>query len=379
MHMDITEADGEQGALVAQSSQNAVPETYPKATGERKAKPIMGTAARRRFKKALESGLTREEAIIKAKSGTVEPKGTHKRSYKEVLESVKMGITPKNLSERPLTEDEMTRIRETIVSEVEEKEEDGIYPEFEKCVAKAGWLLLHCSNEVTAKWVTANFAKIQKKCGLEVELVDQDNLPKSYIINGWFPVKPEMETQRILRKIAKQCPVPAQTWTLISRETDTKGKTPLEHLVLGVDEASWKALEQRQGLISFELTKVRLQLGKKRNSAAIEAEAKTAPSEEEAGPSKKRTLEAQATTNPTAKAQESTAQGKTEQTKVLKTTEKPGPAAKLETGKPKKTPGPSTPKAGEKQEGVKRNTRTGARATLKQNLITTSLRRTNDK
>lgn len=71
-------------------------------------------------------------------------------------------------------------------------------------------------------------------------------------------------------KISKQCPVPATTWAVFSRETVKQNGSSHEHLTIGVDEGSFRILSKRNGIIPFELTKVKLQLGRKRNHEAMD-------------------------------------------------------------------------------------------------------------
>lgn len=355
----------------------------------------MDGPTKRRFKKALSKGLTREAALAAAqvapeenrgnvatsKDNPTKPKhvaprpapGRPKPTYSQALSCIKLGITPVDPVKNPLSPEEMETVKKALKKELRENEDAEKHPEFEAITFKAGWITVTCSNEDTAVWLKARFDKVKVTSGLDIILVEQDKFPKTFIINGFFGSSGDETNGDILSYIGNQNKgLSAKTWTVISRTKEGH----LDHLVMGIDEVSWKALSALGGKIAYQFGHMRLNLGKKRNAVAL-GQADPAPTAEEPakGPPAERALTLHSAEK---KRKVDPKQGRPSQG----SSPTPGPS----TQGPKKAPTATRPsgkpdggkKAAKSKEGSpsgRRQTRQGARANSRQTLITASYRK----
>lgn len=168
----------------------------------------MDGPTKRRFKKALAQGLTRGAALAAAqvapegnrgiastskdnskKPKHVVPKPAHgrpKSMYSQALSCIKLGITPVDPVQNPLSPEEMETVKKALKKELRENEDAEKQPEFEAITFKANWITVTCSNEETAAWLRARFNKVKANSGLDIILVKQDKFPKTFIVNGFF-------------------------------------------------------------------------------------------------------------------------------------------------------------------------------------------------
>lgn len=232
----------------------------------------MSTAMKKRYNRAIQKGLTREEALKEAMPGAKSAPAVArnpfaiKATYSQVLAGVKLGIVSDDNKKGQLTSADLNIIKSAILEELKENEGVERQPEFESIAFKAGWMTVYCSNESTAEWVRLKFGGIKDKSGLKIALVEQSEFPKTYVVNGYFGDSAGDKSEDILAFIQSQNNLPAKQWTVIQRESEGR----VEHLVLGLDEPSYKALEEKGGRIAYKFGHVRMMLGKKRNAEALQ-------------------------------------------------------------------------------------------------------------
>lgn len=346
------------------------------------------TAHRKRYNKAIKEGLTREEALKKAKEGAAsastiaaEAKATTaKPSYSQVLSGVKLGVISDDPAKKQLSGEDLAAIKKAILEEM--MENDGVerQPEFESINFKAGWLTTSCTNESTAKWVRDKFEGVKARCGLKIALVEQNEFPKTCVVNGYFGDSSSDKNESILALIQSQNNLPAKQWSVITRSTEGK----MEHLVLGLDEPSYKALEEKGGRIAYKFGHIRMMLSKKRNADVLktdsgEAKAKPVGEEQTKEPAKK----------PKVVAAKPASVGPAKQP-VKPKSAPPGPS-KVQTAKPtgqtpvqKSQTGAKPEKATAKKVPVEkasspRRLRKGPRSNLRQGCIRDAFNKNNDK
>ena len=340
----------------------------------------MGTAARKRFKRAMEQGLSREAALKAA----LEQKGANpastgdKPSYSKVLTSQRLGVVPEEPSQK-IAEAELTVVKKAILKAVLENKDEAVRPEFEGMALRNGWIAITCTNEATSGWLKRAFPEIKAACDLKIKLVEPEDFPKSFIINGYFAESQAESNANILGYIAAQNPLKATSWAVVSRVTE--GKT--EHLVLGVDEESYRTLTDLGGRIAYMMGHTRLALGKKRNNATESSQVPKKPKVDE-----KPTRAAQepvastsGTKVPPVKrhagstvAKRLTQQGAVKSVptpKVGTSGKKTAPPAVAAAARPKKSPPAQSPTIAERVQN-----RRGSRAARKQGLITASFKKT---
>lgn len=223
---------------------------------------FMDAPTKRKFKKALEQGLSREAALVAAGADSGEggnakttkvsttiskplykgPKPTYGRpkpTYSQARSCTKLGITSVDPDNKPLSSEDLVTIKKAILKEVRDNEDVERHPEFETTTTKAGWMTITCSNEETVEWLKAKFSNVQATCGLDISLVDKDKRPRTYFVNGYFGSSANETNEGILAYIASQNrKLPAKSWNVISRTKEGQ----MDHLVFGMDVGSWQAL-----------------------------------------------------------------------------------------------------------------------------------------
>lgn len=360
---------------------------------------FMDGPTKRRFKMALKQGLSREAALAAAqtapeenrgntdrnKGSTNKPKdvapkptkGRPKPTYSQALSCIKLGITPVDPVKSPMSSEEMEIVKKAIKKELREKDDAEKHPEFEAMSFKSGWMIITCSNEDTAVWLRARFDKVKATSGLDITLVEQDKFPKTYIVNGFFGSSEDETNEDMLTYIGNQNKgLPAKSWQVISRTREGQ----MDHLVLGMDQESWKMLDAVGGKIAYLFGHMRLNLGRKRNAMALgqaDSEPTTektakAPPAQRATPlhseEKKRRVDPKqglpsgGSPKPGPSTQARNTQERKQAQPVAKPSEKP-------------TKGKKKAKSEDGSPSGRRQTRQGARANSRQTLITASYRK----
>lgn len=169
------------------------------------------SAEKRRFRKAIADGLTREQALkfaqdppprttkralsdekafpvgkkpkpdtCAAKPKTVNP------TYSSVVGTVKLGFVPNDLSLNPLTTEQMALLQEAII-DITNDLGDDVRPEFEGCFPRTGWFMVACSNRKTADFLIRNIQAMKDISKMEFNIVEESMFPRSHFVRGYFP------------------------------------------------------------------------------------------------------------------------------------------------------------------------------------------------
>ena len=337
----------------------------------------LSSAEKRRFKKALANGLSREKALETAKmnppskteskrtrSEDESPETTKKRprttlrtpakpTFSQAVSSVRLGLVSTDMANRPINAEQMVRLQEAVIDVAIEHAGGSVRPEFEGCIPRTGWLLLVCTNAPTANWVRSNFEHIRKKSALDINLVEEGQFPRTHVVRGYFPQSLSLTSEKVLATIAAQNPLSTEQWKVVQRMTHGQ----LLHLVIAIDNTSIKKLVELKGRIAYRFGHIKLILKgptSKDRVVGDQEERETGsvdPTTSICNDDEKQAGEEMATPAPgpsTSRASEQTREGAPKQ-KVLPRTERPNPArastgtASADKGKGTKETGPTLP------------------------------------
>ncbi|TDG44857.1 hypothetical protein AWZ03_008665 [Drosophila navojoa] len=154
----------------------------------------------------------------------------------------------------PLTEKQMGRLQEAIL-DVTVNNKTNLRPQYDDCIPQSEWLLLVCANKKTANWIKDHFNLIRKRCRLEIDLLEENQIPR-HIIEGHFPNSAHLPDDKVLALINAQNPIQTQQWRILRRSAN--GSTL--HLSIAIDGNSKQTLAARGGNICFCFGRICLNL-----------------------------------------------------------------------------------------------------------------------
>ncbi|XP_034475425.1 uncharacterized protein LOC117782515 [Drosophila innubila] len=157
---------------------------------------------------------------------------------------VRLGFTAADRT-RPLTAEQMTKLKEAILKTTLTCVTEGVRPQFEACGEQSDWCLLTCSNYSAAEWVRHNIDHIKDYCSLDIELLEEHQFPLSFLIKGNFPNSLEYQNEMILGYISAQNDVCTRQWKVVNRTAIHE----ILQLEIMIDNASLLALRK----ISFKI------------------------------------------------------------------------------------------------------------------------------
>lgn len=108
--------------------------------------------------------------------------------YSEVLNSVKVGIVPKDYPNVELSTQQLQLTRKAILTKVAQQRKEKVKPKFGHCSFRTGYLVLVCKNQETADWLKNIVCTITVLGGIELIALDEKNIPRPETIIGFFPV-----------------------------------------------------------------------------------------------------------------------------------------------------------------------------------------------
>ncbi|XP_061392693.1 uncharacterized protein LOC133328154 [Musca vetustissima] len=245
------------------------PEPSPQDTAKQEPHFVkLNTAEKRRFKKALAEGLSRKEALERAKKPE-ERKYPLKRNFtaerysresikKSRLESctINMGLMPRDLYQNPFTTEDLDRLQEAIIDAAIETGCE-IKPQFKGCHPRRGWLMVSCSNANTAEWLQMNVDIIKSKSDLDLQIIEEADFPQTYYVHGTFPNSQGLANFKILGTIEAQNQLKATSWRVLQRKWSEGSNVELS---LAVDKKSWQELRKIKGHIAYRFGHIHLKL-----------------------------------------------------------------------------------------------------------------------
>lgn len=142
-------------------------------------------------------------------------------------------------------------------------------PRFSGVNLRGGFLLASCADQATKDWLV----RVVEKCvpweGAKLSTCDAKDVPKPVRTLVWIP-GPAQEPEKTLKCLRMQNPgLQTNTWTVVDTKPDPKG----QQLVLLMDEASWKRIEDLQCKPYLNLTRVLFKaLGRKKGGEQMEVD-----------------------------------------------------------------------------------------------------------
>ncbi|XP_065081792.1 uncharacterized protein LOC135704249 [Ochlerotatus camptorhynchus] len=255
-------------------------------------KPKLSGAKKKRFKKLLLSGHGREEAlsmvllppnvstpkrprninssnnsdgkpIPKKQKGQVHT-SVNKRmenirqeqsvgqnpTYSDVAKWVRVGIMPKNYPQIQLTMEQMYVVQEAILQKVTQQRRESFKPKFINCWQRTGHLVINCQDTETADWLDSVVPMLTPWEGVELTVIDADDIPRLDVMIGFFPqsVNDDNDTIRVFIE-SQNDGLSTNKWRIIQRNTLYE-----KHVewFFTVDEASMQHFKACNFLINFK-------------------------------------------------------------------------------------------------------------------------------
>lgn len=284
------------------------PDGSPKEAKEKKGKKLSG-AGQKRFKRLLESGLSREEAFRLAQTpqqppdqskrsrnsdlngsnssgnprppkmprqshgnqqpltknsaqqridalrseNSGKPKGTEDKinpSYKEVVSGVKLGILPKGYPNSELTTEQLMATQKSIIAKVAGQRKEALKPKFGHCAFKSGYLVIVCKNQETADWLSNIIPTLKPWDGAELTVVDAKDIPRPEILIGFFPWSAEDNNEEILALLESQNDgLVVDAWRILQRNIINQQHV---ELIFTVDGVSMNSIKDSEFVLDFK-------------------------------------------------------------------------------------------------------------------------------
>lgn len=188
-----------------------------------------------------------EASTIKASTST---SASHKPSYRDVLNSIKIGILPSSYPNAELTTQQIFATQKAILTKVAEQRKDKIKPKFGNCLFRSGHMIIMCKNQETVTWLKAIIPSIKPWEEASLIAVDENDIPQPEIFVGFFPVSVDDSNEDILAFVESQNEgLNVDAWRILKRHTVKQNHV---ELILTVDAASMKTLEHCEYTIDYK-------------------------------------------------------------------------------------------------------------------------------
>lgn len=199
-----------------------------------------------------------EDARAESSSGGPPPqrKTPSSISFKQALEGKKVGILHSKYPDVNLTTDQLKAVQEAILGKIlEAAEVEGTTkPKFLGTTFKAGWLNVNCADEATAQWLISTAKDLKPWDDAQLTAVEEKDLPKSSIINAFFPNSKEDKNEVILKLIKGQnSGLNTSEWRVLKRKDEGSGAL----LTLSIDFPSFEILKKSDFKIDFKFGQIK--------------------------------------------------------------------------------------------------------------------------
>ncbi|XP_058831709.1 uncharacterized protein LOC131690161 [Topomyia yanbarensis] len=175
------------------------------------------------------------------------------------IPSIAIGVVPYDYPSQLLDIEEARQIRSAVLKEmVAQRATNPIKPQFTRnAILRTGWMVFHCADEGTAKWIE----ELDYWGTVNCNAVRESDIPSGLSVVGSFPQSAEDTTEFILGMIEAQNDLPSSKWKLLNRNNG--GDVAI--LTLEVDNFSWQKLEEKKFEITFKYGQLHFKPGGKRN------------------------------------------------------------------------------------------------------------------
>lgn len=183
-------------------------------------------------------------------SGSHRTEGMINHSYRDVVNSVKVGILPKEYPNVELTKEQMAATSKAILAKVAGQRKEALKPKFGLCAFKPGYLVIVCKNQETANWLKTTITSITPWQGAELLAVDESEIPQPEILIGFFPWSAEDSNGEILALLESQNDgLTVDLWRILQRNVVSQRHV---ELVFTVDGASLSSIKKSEYNLDFK-------------------------------------------------------------------------------------------------------------------------------
>lgn len=227
----------------------------PKEAREQAIKPV-GGAKRQRSEDSTPSPLTkRSKGENKTPNDPNSSSGTEMLTYKQAAEGTRVGILSADFPATALTLDQMTAVKEAILTRVLKLQNEGIKPGFSGITPKPGWLVITCKDEATVEWLKTIAAELKPWEGASLKAVMGEELPRLQILTGYFPDSAKNTTDEVQQYLENQNQaIKAKSWKVISKLPEKD----MLRVTFSVDFASVTVLKKLNYRLSYKFGQVQL-------------------------------------------------------------------------------------------------------------------------
>lgn len=170
--------------------------------------------------------------------------------YRDVVNSVKVGIIPKDYPNAELTMQQLVAIQKAVLSKVLHQRKERVKPKFGNCLFRPGYLILICKNQETSDWLKNIIPSIVPFVGEDVIAVDEHRIPQPETLIGFFPMSAEDSNEDIVALLdAQNEGLVVDSWKIFVRKIINKRHV---ELTFSVDGVSMKTLKKCDFVLDFK-------------------------------------------------------------------------------------------------------------------------------
>ncbi|XP_053695788.1 uncharacterized protein LOC128745277 [Sabethes cyaneus] len=179
------------------------------------------------------------------------PSGTMtKPSYRDVVNSVKVGIIPKDYPNSELTMQQLIATQKAVLGKVLHQRKERVKPKFGNCLFRPGYLILICKNQETSDWLKNIISSIIPSVGVDIVAVDEHQIPQPETLIGFFPMSVEDSNEDILALLdAQNEGLVVDSWKIFVRKIINKRHV---ELTFSVDGVSMRSLNECNFVLDFK-------------------------------------------------------------------------------------------------------------------------------
>lgn len=218
----------------------------------------------------------RIEAIRSEHSGHTSKKTEERKnpSYKDVVSGVKVGILPSGYPNVELTTQQLVSTQKAILCKVAEHRKDTIKPKFGNCAFKSGYLVILCKNQETAVWLKTIIPTLKPWADAKLIAVEEKNIPRPEILIGFFPWSSEDSNNNILELLEGQNNgLVVDAWRILQRNAINQHV----ELIFTVDGVSMNTIKKNKFKLDYKFGNAQIREKFKKNRQVETTEQKNDP------------------------------------------------------------------------------------------------------
>lgn len=201
-------------------------------------------------KQPLQNRLDQHRTEASGQSKGTEGPTRNKPSYRDVANSVKVGILPKNYPNSELTMQQLLATQKAVLNKVVQQRKEKIKPKFGNCLFRPGYLILICKNQETSDWIKDIISSIIPWVGAELIAVNEDQIPQPETLIGFFPMSADDSNEEILALLEGQNDgLVVDSWKIFMRRIINKRHV---ELTFSVDGTSMRSLEECYFVLDYK-------------------------------------------------------------------------------------------------------------------------------